>query len=261
MNNQRNFACMLIHTSSVNHIGVIHFQNEEINLLSVDFINMLNHALDAMEQDDSVHVIVLVSDKKAFCLGANLNELLHLAETRKISNPRDLYDPIEDWQRLASVEKPVIVCVKGACLGGGLEMALMCDFIVASEQATFGFPEIKLGLLPGGGGTQRILDRISVGRAREMIMIGDSIAAETAFNWGLIDVVFSHAECSDGALNLASKLASRSLDSLKAIKKLLIMNNAERIKQGVVMERAAFYERLESPKTVDRINAFLDRKK
>jgi enoyl-CoA hydratase len=260
-NAQRNFDYMLIHITGRNHIGIIHFQNGELNLLSADFINELNCALTEMDLDDAVRVIVLASDKKAFCAGANLKELLRVSEAKKTSKSQNSYDPIEDWQRLSFVEKPVIACVNGACLGGGLEMALMCDFIVASEQATFGFPEIKLGLLPGGGGTQRILERISMGNARELIMFGDSITAETAYEWGLVNAVFDPDECFDGALNLASKLASKSLDSLKAIKKLLAMANAARIKQGLIIERATFYERLESPEAAEKINAFFDRKK
>lgn len=252
---------MLIHTSCLNHVGIIHFQNEELNLLSIEFIKELNHALDAMEQDDTVRVLMLTSDKRAFCAGADLKELVHMAQIRKASKSHDLYDPIEDWQRLAAVEKPVIACVKGACLGGGLEMALMCDLIVASGKAIFSFPEIKLGLLPGGGGTQRILERISIGRARELIMTGDSITAKVAFEWGLVNAVFDHDECFKSALEFASKLASNSLSSLKEIKKLLTLANAERIKQGLASERAAFYERLESSEAAEKINAFLDKKK
>ena len=232
---------MLIRTTYSNHIGIIHFQNGELNLLSVEFINELNRALTEMELDDAVHVIVLSSDKKAFCAGANLKELLLVAETKKASKSPNAYDPIEDWQRLAFVEKPVIACVNGACLGGGLEMALMCDFIVASQQSMFGFPEIKLGLLPGGGGTQRILQRICMGRARELVMIGDSITAETAYEWGLINAVFDPDKCFDGALEFASKLASHSVNSLKEIKKLLTLSCGEAAKKGLAMERAAFY--------------------
>jgi enoyl-CoA hydratase/carnithine racemase len=252
---------MPIRTSYINNVGIIHFQNEELNLLSVAFINELNYALNEMELDEAVHVILLTSDKKAFCAGANLKELLQAAEVRKTSKSHNSYDPIEDWQRLSAVEKPVIACVKGACLGGGLEMALMCDFIVASQQATFGFPEIKLGLLPGGGGTQRITERISMGRARELIMTGDSITAKTAHEWGLISTVFNQDECFDGALEFAAKLASESLSSLKEIKKLLTLANGEHIKRGLAVERAAFYERLESSDAAEKINAFFDRKK
>ena len=151
-NQSKDFGNMFINITGGDYIGVINFQNEEINLLSAAFIGEFNNALHMMEKDDSIHVIVLTSDKKAFCAGANLKELLLVAENKRISKAQNSYDPIEGWQRLAAVEKPVIACVNGACLGGGLEIALMCDFIVASEQATFGFPEIKLGLLPGGGG-------------------------------------------------------------------------------------------------------------
>lgn len=251
---------MLIHASYINHVGIVHFQNGELNLLSVEFIGELNSALTEMERDEAVHVIVLASRKKAFCAGANLKELLYVPEVRKTNKAPNSYDPIEDWQRLSSVEKPVIACVEGACLGGGLEMALMCDFIVASEQATFGFPEIKLGLLPGGGGTQRITERISMGRARELIMMGDSITARIAHEWGLVNAVFDHDECLDGALEFAANLASKSLSSLKEIKKLLTAANIEHIKKGLVIERTAFYERLESPEAIAKINDFFDRK-
>jgi enoyl-CoA hydratase/carnithine racemase len=115
--------------------------------------------------------------------------------------------------------------------------------------------------LTGGGGTQRILERVSMSRARELIMIGNSITAKTAHEWGLVNAVFDSDECFDGALEFASKLAIHSLNSIKAIKKLLAMANGERIKQGLAIERAAFYERLESPDAAAKINSFFDRKK
>lgn len=252
---------MLIDVTSINHIGVIRFQNDELNLLSVAFINELNNALDKMEKDDLIRVVVLASDKKVFCAGADLNELLSASMDTKSNELYSADDPIEDWQRLAVVQKPVIACVKGKCLGGGLEIALMCDFIIASDQAMFGFPEIKLSLLPGGGGTQRIVDRVGIGRARQMIMLGESISAKTAFEWGLVDEIFEHDQCFGGALALASKLSSYSLNALTEIKKLLVMANHERLDTGLAGERAAFYHCLKGNDARANIHTFLDRNK
>lgn len=252
---------MLLQTAHNTHVGIIHFQNGELNLLSVEFIDELNKALDVFEQDDATHIILLTSERKAFCAGANLKELVATIEGEQKQKQEGRVDPIQHWQRLSQMQKPVIACVTGACLGGGLEMALMCDFIVASEKATFGFPEIKLGLLPGGGGTQRILDRLSLARARELIMFGDSITVETAYDWGLVNKVYANDTCFESALKFAEMLAERSLDSLKAIKKLMSLSKDETLEQRLGIERAIFYERLQSSEARATIQAFFDRKK
>lgn len=255
------FDDMLIDVTTENHIGVIHFQNDELNLLSVAFIHEFNNALDKLESDDLIHVIILTSDKRVFCAGANLKELLHASVGVKNNELPHQYDPIEDWQRLAKCRKPVVACVKGKCLGGGLEIALMCDFIVASDLAMFGFPEIKLSLLPGGGGTQRIVDRIGIGRARQMIMLGESVPGQIAYEWGLVDEIFEHDQCFDGALVIALKLSAYSGNALKEIKKLLAMASTEKRDVGLFYERSSFYECLKTPQARDNINVFLDRNK
>jgi enoyl-CoA hydratase/carnithine racemase len=137
----------------------------------------------------------------------------------------------------------------------------MCDFIIASEKASFGFPEIKLGLLPGGGGTQRILNRISSAHARELIMFGDTLDAEKALNWGLVNAVFSNPECFEKTLAFAEKLNQQSPDSLKAIKHLLSLSSSTPLEQRLITEREAFYDRLNSTDAQTRINAFFNRNK
>ena len=252
---------MLVKTTQIDHIGIIHFQNGELNLLSHNFISELNKALDTLEKDEKIRVIVLSSDKKVFCAGADLTELRSIAETNNQADLQNVYDPIAQWQRLSHVSKPVIACVRGACLGGGLEIALMCDFIIASDVACFGFPEIKLGLLPGGGGTQRILHRINLAHAHELIMLGDSISAEKALYWGLINSVTTHDECFDNAIQFALKLASHSTPSLKAIKKLLALSLSDGFAQKLNTERFAFYEQLKTSDVISNIQRFLARKR
>lgn len=242
----------MIEISQERHVGIISFNNE-LNLLSVAFIAELNKTLKAFDEDINIHVIILTSKTCAFSAGAQLKEL--------ISCDINSTDPIDDWQFLATVTKPVIACVTGACLGGGFEIALMCDFIFASEHAKFGFPEIKLGLLPGGGGTQRICQRISVQRAKELMFLGESVPAKTAHAWGLVDFFVESEPCLESAINFASKIASQSLNSQIKIKKLLHLNDIDSFNANLINERIAFYARLKTSEAKDKITMFFDRNK
>ncbi len=237
-------------------IGIIVLQNGDLNLLSVALIRELNAALDAFESDFAIRVIIITSYAKAFCAGADLTELL--AETPQ--KP----DFIDDWQYLGSVQKPVIACVMGACFGGGLEITLMCDLIIASDNAQFAFPEVKLGLLPGGGGTQRINKRIGASRAAELLFTGASIHANKACEWGLVNYVFSKDVCFDETLILAQKIAQHSGEATRAIKRVIIdsyhSSMVESLDEGLRNERVAFYTRLFSANGFDGIHAFFAKK-
>jgi enoyl-CoA hydratase len=243
----------LVEIQKDHSVGVIYLKNSDLNLLSVQFINQLNRCLDTLESDEEISVIVIASTQKVFSAGANLQELLLETEATR--------DVISNWQHLAEITKPVICCVNGACLGGGLELALMCDIIVASDQATFGFPEVNLGLLPGGGGTKRVLQRISKARAMEMIMFGELISSAKAVEWGLINHIYGHSTCFDDALALAKKLTAKNAQALSAIKRLSILHDKKTIGDSLRDERIAFYERLFSADGKKNIKAFLNRKK
>ncbi|MDP3372262.1 MAG: enoyl-CoA hydratase/isomerase family protein [Candidatus Paracaedibacteraceae bacterium] len=253
---------MHIQFSVDSKIAFITFQNN-LNLLSTAFILDLNRILKECDSDINVHVIIIQSTTKIFSAGADLKEMQMLSnkETQHNGTNTSKNDPMDHWQYLATLKKPVIACIMGACLGGALEIALMCDFIIASDNATFGFPEIKLGLLPGGGGTQRILQRISLVNAKKLMFLGDSISAKTAYEWGLSDALFSQEECFNGSVQLASKLTNQSLDSQVAIKKLLHLLEHESMQSKLKTERTYFYDRLVSKEANFKINTFLNRNK
>ena len=243
---------MKIQTHIHGAVGVVVLQNGDLNLLSIALVQELNAALAHFELNQAVHVIVITSHAKVFCAGADLTELL--AETPE--KP----DFIDHWQYLSTVQKPVIACVMGACFGGGLELALMCDLITASDNAQFAFPEVKLGLLPGGGGTQRIHLRIGASRAAELLLTGDPIHADKAYDWGLINYVFSKDTCFDETLTLAQKIARHLGDATSAINRVMINAHDNTFSQNLRNERITFYKRLFSKTGSDGIRSFFAKK-
>ena len=243
---------MKIQTHIHGAVGVIVLKNGDLNLLSIAFIQELNAALAHFEWNQTIHVIIITSYAKVFCAGADLTELLNETPHKP--------DFINDWQYLSTVQKPVIACVMGTCFGGGLELALMCDLITASDNAQFAFPEVKLGLLPGGGGTQRIHQRIGASRAAELLFTGDPVHANKAYEWGLVNYVFSKGTCFDETLTLAQKIGGHLGDATRAIKRVMSNAHNHTFSQNIRNERIAFYKRLFSKTGSDGIRTFFSKK-
>lgn len=232
-------------------IAFIELNNPPLNTLSLSMINELNQILDEIEVRDDVHVVVLKSKNKVFSAGADLKELTQLQEYHSES------DPIAKWQRVASFSKPILCFVQGACFGGGLELAMMCDFIFASDTAKFGFPEINLNLMPGGGGTVYSHKFLKSSQISYLIMSGHTIEATKAKEWGLIIDVFCENETDHKVREIAKNIASKSLPALKSIKKILAQHNAVDLEN----ERLEFYKLLLSMEGQQGIQSFLNRKK
>lgn len=233
-------------------IGIIKFKNK-LNILSIEFIEHFNSIIKQYSLDHDVSVILIKSDEKVFSAGANLNELqqIQLGDV----------DFIDAWQRLSEVEKPVVACIEGPCLGGGFELALMCDLIYASRRATFGLPEVTLGLLPGGGGTQRLQQRISRSRALELILTGKSISADLAYEWGIVNEIFDDEICFDMVLTYCKSISKNSIHALSQIKKLIIYVESQSLNQNISIERGYFFDLLFKEDGKSGIEKFLNLKK
>jgi enoyl-CoA hydratase len=214
---------------------------------------MLAH-LDRLESDSSAGVVVITgAGDKAFIAGADIGEFAGRTpfdQRQAMRSPR-IFDV------MAAYPKPVIAMINGYCLGGGCELAMSCDLRVASSKASFGQPEINLGLIPGGGGTQRMPRLVGAGQAMRLILSGDRIGAEEARQLGLVDLVFEPEELRGKTLDLASRIASKSPLTLKVAKEAVRASERLPIEDGLSYERDLFCLCFSSADKEEGVAAFL----
>lgn len=229
-----------------------------LNALCTPLILELNAALRDYQADKSIGAVVLTGSERAFAAGADIKEMKDLTFSTAYGN-----DFIENWSELVSfLKKPLIVAVNGYALGGGCELAMMGDIIYAGPKATFGQPEIKLGTIPGGGGSQRLTRAIGKSRAMEIILTGDNISAKQAGEWGLAARVFdSPQETVDAAVATAEKIASYSQIAVKACKEVVNKSQDLGIRDGVEFERRIFHGLFGSKDQTIGMTAFAEKKK
>ncbi|MFB0564180.1 MAG: enoyl-CoA hydratase/isomerase family protein [Candidatus Aminicenantaceae bacterium] len=191
-----------------NYIGVLTINRpERMNAISKDLTADLRKLLDEVESDEELRVMVITgAGDKAFVAGADIKELVDRDARlgRRVSRERQ-----EIFARIENLHVPVIAAVNGYALGGGLELALACSIRISSDKAQFGAPEVKLGIIPGDGGTQRLPRLVGLGRAMEIVLTGDFIDAQEAYRIGLVNKVVSHDKLMEETMELAKKLASR----------------------------------------------------
>jgi enoyl-CoA hydratase len=230
---------------------------DKMNALSEQVRVDLLDALAEIEADAGVGVVVLTgAGEKAFIAGADISEFAGRSpfdQRWAMRSPR-IFDV------MASFPKPVIAMVNGFCLGGGCELAMSCDLRVASEKASFGQPEINLGLIPGGGGTQRLPRLVGTGQAMRLILSGDRIPAAEAKQIGLVDLVFPHEELRAKTLELAQKMASRSPLTLKVAKEAVRASERLAIEEGILYERDLFCLCFSSADKEEGVAAFLEKR-
>ncbi|PAV16911.1 enoyl- hydratase [Pyrrhoderma noxium] len=194
-------------TSTIENTGIVTLNRPTaLNALSEALIEELLRALKTFDEASDIGAIVLTGRGKAFCAGADIKELRSLTFVNAYMNK--FLQNLNDG--LSSLRKPVIAAVNGFALGGGCELAMMCDVIYASDMAKFGQPEVKIGTIPGAGGTQRLLRAIGKTKAMEMILTGEPITAQEAFSAGLVAKVFPGDQLLDEAIKTAQKIASLS---------------------------------------------------
>ena len=211
---------------------------------------MSSELIDALKQCDQSELIkcIVISGSENFSAGADINELM--------SDP----DFIRSWEFIDTVKKPIIAAVSGIAFGGGNELLLMCDIILASKEAKFAQPEIGLGLICGGGGTQRLPWKIGKGMAMEMCLTGDSITAEEAKDIGLINHIFDASELIKNALQLADRISLNPMEAIISTKKL-IKDSCDNLSDGLILEKNEFMGLLRGANGVEGMNAFLERRK
>ena len=230
---------------------------EKMNALSEPVrAEMLAH-LDRLAGDDSVGVVVITgAGEKAFIAGADIGEF----EGRSPFDQRHAMRSPRVFDVMATYPKPVIAMINGYCLGGGCELALSCDIRIASDRASFGQPEINLGLIPGGGGTQRMPRVVGTGQAMRLILSGDRIAADEALRIGLADLVFPHEELRARTLELAERIASKSPLTLKVAKEAMRASERMGVEEGLLYERDLFCLCFASQDKREGVAAFLEKR-
>lgn len=242
-------------------VAVVVVDNPPVNALSNATIAALGDAADRLAADAHVRAIVLTgAGERAFVSGADLREFSsalgddswiedHTSRTRRA---------LTAWER---VPQPVVAAVGASALGGGLEVALVCDLILADCRARFGLPEVRLGLIPGAGGTQRLPRRIGAGRAKEMLLLGETIDAEEAQRAGLVNRVTPAGQARDEACELAAKLASLPALAVQAIKRSVDGARSQELSRGLDLERELFMQVFASTDAREGVRAFLEKRR
>lgn len=227
-----------------------------LNALCTPLIDELNIALRQADEDQEIGAIVLTGSEKAFAAGADIKEMKDLTIATAYGK-----DYIKSWSDLMNITKPIIAAVNGYALGGGCELAMMCDIIYAGEKAVFGQPEIKLGVIPGAGGSQRLVKLIGKSRAMEFILTGRNITSAQALEWGMAAQVFKPDELVNEAVKTASEIASFSPIAVKAAKEVVNESFNLPLEQGIKYERRIFHTLFGSQDQKEGMAAFAEKRK
>ncbi|MBM4408514.1 MAG: enoyl-CoA hydratase [Chloroflexi bacterium] len=228
-----------------------------LNAINFALMAELLAALESLDQDPSVRAIVLRgSGERAFAAGADIREM---SGATPVSLFRD--NPFGRWDAIRRIRKPIIAAVRGFALGGGCELAMTCDIIVAGDDAQFGQPEIKLGIIPGAGGTQRLTRAIGKARAMELILTGRSISAREAEMMGLVSSVVPSAETFAAALDLAARVASMPPLAVMAAKEAVDRAHELALTAGLEFERREFYGLFASADQKEGMAAFIEKRR
>jgi len=247
----------MILTEVRERVGLVRLNRPEVrNALNNTLLAELMDALALFDADEAIGAIVITGDERAFAAGADIKEMLGFSAVEML-----LRDSVAQFDRIRQIKKPVIAAVSGWCLGGGNELALSCDLIVASETARFGQPEINIGVIPGAGGTQRLARSVGKALAMEMVLNNRLLSAEEAYRLGMLNRVVPVERYLDEALALASELAARAPLALRLGKEAV--NNAfeSSLTDGIADERRAFYFLFSTQDQKEGMAAFVEKRK
>ncbi len=237
-------------------VGLIRLNRPHaLNALSSPLIEDLNKALEAFETDPGIGAIVLTGSDKAFAAGADIKEM-------RDKSFADVFlgDFISRWENVAKTRKPVIAAVAGFALGGGCELAMMCDFILAADTAKFGQPEIKLGVIPGAGGTQRLTRFVGKSKAMEMCLTGRMMDAAEAERSGLVSRIVPAASLVEEAIKTADTIASMSASAVYAAKESVNRAYETTLWEGIRFERRIFHSLFATEDQKEGMKAFIEKR-
>jgi enoyl-CoA hydratase len=242
------------------HVAVVTITNPPMNQLSAGLLEELEAQIDRLDADPETRAIVLRGGgERAFVAGADIKEFPALREsaTSAEGSARRIQ---KVGQRMDAARKPFVAAIQGFCLGGGLELAMCCDVRVCADDAKLGQPEIKLGLIPGGGGTQRLPRLVGLWRALLMNLGGEFIDAPTAYDWGLVEQVVPRAELDAAALEIAHTFAARSPHAVAVLRELARATRDLPLEEGLRREAEGFRRCLASEDGLEGVAAFIEKR-
>lgn len=227
-----------------------------LNALNLALRQALAEAFSRLDADTGVQVIILAGNERAFCAGADLNEYINATPPEIIERQMDRL-----WGAISGCRKPVIAAVRGHALGGGCELAMHADIIIAGKSASFGQPEIKIGIMPGGGATQRLTRAVGKFAAMKILLTGESFSAQAAAAMGLISALVDDDEVETTALSLAGQMVSLPILPLKFIKEAVIASMNNTLDTGLQLERKSFQILFSTDDKSEGIRARLEKRK
>lgn len=239
------------------HVALIQLNRpKELNALNLQLMGEVRDSLKELDADDEVRVIIITGNERAFAAGADIKQMAGKSTI-------DMWktDQFSTWDQINKTRKPIIAAVSGFALGGGCELAMTCDMIVASETAQFGQPEIKIGVMPGAGGTQRLTRAIGKAKAMELVLTGKFISAEEALGYGLINKIVPTELYLDEATKLAKEIASMSPIAVQMAKESVKRSYEAHLEEGLHFERKNFYMLFSANDQKEGMNAFVEKRR
>jgi enoyl-CoA hydratase len=247
---------ILVERDEERRVALLRFNRpKQLNALNGQVMDELCSALEVLDRDDAIRVLVVTGNERAFAAGADIGEMADASPIDMLRTNR-----IAQWDRVRRIGKPVIAAVAGWCLGGGCELAMALDLIVAAESARFGQPEINIGVIPGAGGTQRLTRAVGKSVAMEMILTGEPIDAREAHRLGLVARVVPNELLVEDALALAAKIATKSPLALRMAKEAVNAAYEMSLTDALAHERRLFYLLFASDDQKEGMAAFLEKR-
>ena len=247
----------MILTETRGRVGLITFNRPKaLNALNTQLMSEVADALEAFDKDENIGAMVITGNEKAFAAGADIKEM-----AGKSALDMSQADHVAVYGRIRTIRKPVIAAVSGWALGAGCEVALSCEMIVASDSAKFGLPEVTIGVIPGAGGTQRLVRVVGKALAMEMIINDRKLSAQEALQHGLVNRVVPVSDYLDEALKLADETASRAPLAAHAAKKMINTSYESFLAEGLAEEKQTFYNLFNTEDQKEGMNAFAEKRK
>lgn len=237
-------------------IGLIQLNRpKELNALNRQLMEEIRDTLKAFDADENIRAIIITGNEKAFAAGADIKQMADATAIDML-----MIDQFSTWDQIKKTKKPLIAAVSGFALGGGCELMMHCDMVVASETAKFGQPEIKIGVMPGAGGTQRLTHAIGKVRAMEMVLTGKMISADEALQYGLINKVVPVEFYLTEAISLAKQIAQQSPIAVRLAKEAVLASFNNSLDEGLIHERKNFYLTFASADQKEGMQAFVEKR-
>lgn len=246
-----------ITVSVEDRVGVIQLNRPKVlNALNLQMVDEIVAALEQFDRDDAVRCMVITGNERAFAAGADIEEMAHDGVVSML-----VKDQFAVWDRIMLITKPIIAAVSGFVLGGGCELMMSCDIVIASETALIGQPEIKLGVMPGAGGTQRLTKAVGKLKAMEMLLTGEPITAREALQYQLVNRIVPPELYREEAMKTARHIASMPPLAVRLIKKSVAKAVDATTAEGLEYERNCFYLLFASEDKTEGMNAFIEKRK